>query len=192
MSKAIEDIIDGARLGDKDDIGLLVDYLEADLLRFILLLARDPILAQDLCQDTFIRVIERIHQVKDPRKFKSWVYKIAKNIFYDYLKKASVRHEINSDDLSEVISLSILDNEEALINISNILNDLSHDDQLVILLSDLEKHEISEIAEIMEKSESAVKSHLHRAREHFMSKFSDNRINPDPDVVCINEALKGK
>lgn len=190
MARELEDIINGARLGDRDDISMLIDHFEAELLRFAVLLTRDVNLAQDLCQDTFVKLIESIHKLKDHNKCRAWLYKILKNNFFDYVKKASFRNEICLDDIEESISVSLLDNEEALVHISRVLNDLSHEDQMIILLSDLEKHEPTEIAEIMGKSIPAVNSHLHRARKHFMTKFSNIRTNDEVPFVCINEALK--
>jgi RNA polymerase sigma-70 factor (ECF subfamily) len=190
VAKDLEDIINGARLGDRNDISALIDHFEGELLRFAVLLTRDANLAQDLCQDAFVRLIERIHKLKDPNKCRPWLYKILKNIFFDYIKKASFRNEICLEDIEDSISVSLLDNEEALVHISRVLNDLSHEDQMIILLSDLEKHEATEIAEIMGKSIPAVNSHLHRARKHFMTKFSNNRTNDELPFVCINEALK--
>lgn len=190
MSKNLEEIVIGARSGDESDISLLVEYFENDLLRFCMLLTRDIYTAQDISQDTFVRVIEKIKQLEDVTKVRSWIFRTAKNIFLDSLKKSSHKNEVQVPGAIEIESGSVLDNEEALVHISRVLSELSHEDQVVILLSDLEKYELCEVAEMMGKSEGAVKSQLHRAREHFLLRFNDNRISKQGEFVCIKEALK--
>jgi len=190
MSKKLEDIVIGARTGNESDISLLVEYFENDLLRFCLLLTRDIYTAQDISQDTFVRVIEKIRQLEDATKVRSWIFRTAKNIFLDSLKKASNKNELQVPDTIEVESGGLLDNEEAIVHISRVLSDLSHEDQVVILLSDLEKYELGEVAEMMGKSKGAVKSQLHRAREHFLLRFNDNRTSGQGEFVCIKEVLK--
>jgi len=192
MSDDLNEVVEQAKLGTQEGISKLIDSFESDLLRFTILLTKDPVWAQDLCQDTFVRIIERVHQLKETRKFRGWAFKIAKNLFYDEVKRKSYRLEVKMESLTEVASVSLLDSEEAIVFIAQILNELSLDDQMIILLSDLEKHEISEVCEIMDRSESAVRSQLSRAREHFMSRYHDNRPNDTHPFVCITEAIKHK
>lgn len=188
MTGNVEELVIKAQEGDRESISSLFDLYEKELFRFCLFLAKDSSLAKDLSQESFVRALEEIDNLMEPKKFKSWLFKIAKNLFFDFVKKSSSKNEVASESkISNSIGTSFTDDEELLVHVALVLEDLSHEDQVVLLLADLESHSYEEIAEIMDKSVSAVKSQLHRAREHFMSKFSDNRNDDTSSIVLLNK-----
>ncbi|HAH23755.1 MAG TPA: hypothetical protein DCL77_08360, partial [Prolixibacteraceae bacterium] len=57
--------------------------------RFILAKVKNEALADDLLQDTFIRIHSKIDSLRDETKVQAWVYQVARNIINDYYRKSS-------------------------------------------------------------------------------------------------------
>ena len=62
---------------------------------FILGLVRDESLADDLVQETFIRIQQNLHRLIDPSKIASWIFRIAYNLCQDHFRK---RKEASLDE----------------------------------------------------------------------------------------------
>lgn len=87
-----EDLALGVQRGDKADLAMLVERHHSPLLGYLYrMTGGDRALAEDLVQETFVRVIKSIGQYRHPRPFKAWLYAIATNIARDHYKRADVR-----------------------------------------------------------------------------------------------------
>ena len=69
------------------------DYLE-DVYRFSLALCRDPVLAEELTQETFFRALEHIGQFRGECTLRVWLCQIAKHLWYQHLRKANRETEL--------------------------------------------------------------------------------------------------
>ncbi len=87
-----EDLALGIQRGNSDDLGLLVERHHSALIGFLYRMMGDRALAEDLAQETFLRVLRSIQQYQHPRPFKPWLYMIATNIARDHYKRAETRH----------------------------------------------------------------------------------------------------
>jgi RNA polymerase sigma factor (sigma-70 family) len=89
--------------GDMDSIQVLIDRHKNRVYTYIVLIVKDQQLAEDIFQDTFIKVIKSLQKGKYQEKgiFVSWVVRIAHNLIIDHFRKAKHLKTISSDD-SEV------------------------------------------------------------------------------------------
>jgi RNA polymerase sigma-70 factor (ECF subfamily) len=88
-----EQLAEGIQHGCADDLTRLVERHHAPLLGFLYrLTGGDRFLAEDLVQDTFLRMLGKIDTYRYPRPFKPWLYAIAVNLARDYFKQAELRH----------------------------------------------------------------------------------------------------
>ncbi len=71
------------------------------LRKFILASVRDESVADDLTQETFIRIQKNLDNVRDPEKISSWIFRIAHHLCQDHFRtrKKSSTHEVIHDDL---------------------------------------------------------------------------------------------
>lgn len=137
-------------------------------------ITHDSYEAEDLTQDCFVSALKNIHTLKEPAKAKKWLTAIAANHGKDYLKKKkpallAPEHEFIFD-IQEEENASVLPEESAVLNerseeIREIVNSVSEDKRLCLVLFYQHEMSITEIAEELEISEAAVKSRLFRARE---------------------------
>jgi RNA polymerase sigma-70 factor, ECF subfamily len=87
MESETSAIARGLRRRDPDLLDRLIEQYQHRLLRYLVYLTSSRELAEDMFQETWIRVLERGHQY-DPRyEFSTWLFSIARNLTVDYLRK---------------------------------------------------------------------------------------------------------
>src|SRR6202165_4997002 len=79
----------GLRRRDPDLLDRLIEQYQHRLLRYLVYLSGNRELAEDLFQETWIRVLERGHQYDGKHEFSTWLYTVARNLTIDYLRKKS-------------------------------------------------------------------------------------------------------
>ncbi len=132
----------------------------------------------DLTQEALLRVAKNIHNLKNPKLFKSWLNQIVTNLFYDELRKSQRKVETISldDDTEEApqIKFQLPDKKckphEKCISselekiIKNAILDLPEQFRIAIVLRELQGLSYEEIAKATHSSIGTVKSRIARAR----------------------------
>jgi RNA polymerase sigma-70 factor (ECF subfamily) len=77
------------RQGDAEAFDVLLARYQNRLFRYLVRLTANPAVAQDLFQETWLRVITRIHRYDERRPFEPWLFAVARNLAMDHLRKAS-------------------------------------------------------------------------------------------------------
>jgi RNA polymerase sigma-70 factor (ECF subfamily) len=89
MESEASAIARGLRRRDPDLLDRLIEQYQHRLLRYLVFLAGNRELAEDLFQETWIRVLERGHQYDGRHEFSTWLYAVARNLTIDYLRRKS-------------------------------------------------------------------------------------------------------
>jgi len=89
MESEASAIARGLRRHDPDLLDRLIEQYQHRLLRYLVHLSGNRELAEDLFQETWIRVLERGHQYDGRHQFSTWLYSVARNLTLDYLRKKS-------------------------------------------------------------------------------------------------------
>jgi len=89
MESEASAIARGLRQHDPDLLDRLIEQHQHRLLRYLVYLSGNRELAEDLFQETWIRVLERGHQFDGKHEFSTWLYAVARNLTIDYLRKKS-------------------------------------------------------------------------------------------------------
>ncbi len=146
------------------DMKSLVAEYGDSLLRICFLYLKDPHLAEDAVQDTFIKVHKSYSKFKGNSEEKTWIMRIAINVCKNYLR-SSWWKRIDETAVLESIPSSNGDNtmqdEVLLVEIMK----LSPKYKEVVLLFYYQDMKISEIAEVLSIPENTVSVRLKRARE---------------------------
>lgn len=74
-----------------------------DLKRFIISKVKDTTIADDILQDTFIKIHTKLHTLKDITKLKSWCFTVSRNSILDYWKSTNKTFEINNFEESTLL-----------------------------------------------------------------------------------------
>jgi RNA polymerase sigma-70 factor (ECF subfamily) len=139
--------------------------------------------AEEVSQDTLMRVFESFDQLKNPEAVKAWVFRIAKNYCLMKRRKSvfAPERELSLDELMpsshsdgdtrklEIADLAALPEDEMLrgelrSRLEEALRGLPEMYRSVVLLRDVEELSTSEAAEVLEVSEDVIKQRLHRGR----------------------------
>jgi RNA polymerase sigma-70 factor (ECF subfamily) len=132
-----------------------------------LAVTRDEADADDVCQDAFVRAIERIDDCRDPARFGPWLLQIARNRAHDQLR-ARARPVLSLEGM-EIVSTEAspqrqAERGDARGRLLAAMGELTEERREVLLLHDLEGWTHREIAERMGLPPGTVRSHLHHAR----------------------------
>jgi len=154
--------------GDDAASAELIEATQTRLYKFCLLISHNREIAEDLCQETFIKSIHNIKNLKNPETFVGWMYQIARNLFIDMKRKPASKEEHQAETALQAGRSTDLD---VIMNVQKILSHFDPDERLLLLLVELEGYSYKEAAEIIGTTEDAVRSKLHRLRTLFIKKF---------------------
>ncbi len=126
--------------------------------------------ADDLAQESYLKAYLSLNSLRDPNRFKSWIYKIGYNTYLN--NKRAKKASIDFSDESNLISEYSSDANYRFEDLYDALNKLSAKERTSFLLYYMEGYAIKEIASIVGASESGVKQHLSRGRIHLKKLLS--------------------
>ncbi len=179
-----EQIARALRRRDPAMLDQLIEQYQHRLYRYLLYLTRDPQLAQDIFQDTWIRVLERGSQYSARYKFETWLMSIARNLVIDNARRkhSTSFSELESAD-DDAPRFDVAD-ERAELAFQQIQQQ-QQDDRLGVLLHGLpllyrevltlrfhEDLQLEEIAQVLHAPLSTVKSRLRRGLDMLQKKLS--------------------
>ncbi|HID38149.1 MAG TPA: sigma-70 family RNA polymerase sigma factor [Calditrichaeota bacterium] len=184
MDEAI--LIDRAKQGDKAALSELVNRYSERIYNLALRILRNKEDAEDVLQETFLAVVEKLHTFNGRSSFFTWIYRIATNaslmrlrkkklIFQDLLDNEEFQESVESRvfiDWSQDASLNVFDTEVKQ-KIDEAVNKLSDIYRSVFILRDIEGLSIKETSEILGITEENVKIRLRRARQYLRNHLSD-------------------
>ena len=122
----------------------------------------DVQLSEDLAQDTFIKAYTSITQFKGISSFSTWLYRIAYNVLYDYMRSRKLTEDI---DQPVVLKRNSQQTDLGLkMDLVEALSILSPAERTCVNLQLMEGQPINKIAEITGLAEGTIKSHLSRGK----------------------------
>lgn len=171
-----EQLIARFQQGDSYAYDLLVKRYKDPLMNFIYRFVNDRTDAEDILQETFLRLYKNKHYYKEIAKFSTWIYTIAGNLAKTELRKRkrrnifSIHNFVSTEKDYELPDHKAIAPDKATnTNITNIeiqkaINKLSAKFKQVILLRDIQGFSYEEIAQIVNVPLGTVKSRVNRAR----------------------------
>jgi len=154
-----------ALLGDRKAFNQLVEAYQSPIRRFFFnLTGGDEELSKDLAQDTFVKAWLSIGSFRAAAKFSTWLYRVAYNTFYDYLRAKKPAAEMDMEIAGDRIADNTSDKDFSM-DFAQALTILKEDERTVMLLFYMEDQTIDKISKIMNCPAGTIKSHLHRGKE---------------------------
>lgn len=168
MTQTDEQLMLSVKEGDRDAFQILTERHYSNTLNFIYRFVKDRLLAEDLCQETFLRLWRCVPTYRPIAKFRTFLYHIAKNVCLKHLAKEQRTPHIESldtpasedDENSRPIAVAIADThyspEAVLIAqetrevIQSAINKLSKEHQLVFQLTEFQGRSYQEVADILQ------------------------------------------
>lgn len=136
--------------------------------------------AQEIAQDVFVAVHEKIDEFRGDAAISTWIYRITVNKSLDFLKKkqrkkrwAKILPFGNTEEAPHFDHPGVLmEDKEAMENLFRMINALPEQQKTALILSKIEQLSLKEIAEIMGMGTKGVESLLFRAKENLKKKIA--------------------
>jgi RNA polymerase sigma-70 factor (ECF subfamily) len=184
-------LVEEARRGNRQAFGELVLRYERRLIRVIQQFVKSPELAEDLAQETFMKVYERLDQFDPARRFGPWLFRIGVNLTLDYIRHRkrrgwwllfTDRNTEKSPDPAVADPRQALDLQQ---EVEAVLEQIPENYRVVLMLRDLQNFSTSEIASMLSRKEATIRWRLAEARNMFQQiwvKRRDAGASPVPKV----------
>jgi len=168
----------------------IYDRYYAKVKKFILSLVKDEWVADDLIQETFLKIENNLKNLKDPSKLSSWIFRIAYNLCQDHFRQLKRSHkeermdQEGMEDFKEALIQKGPDIEKELEQrqmgecVQDQINLLPESLRTVLVLFDIMEFSHQEIADILGITVRNVKVKLHRARK---------KLKPILEETCVFE-----
>jgi RNA polymerase sigma-70 factor (ECF subfamily) len=160
--------------------------------------------AEEVAQETLLKVFESFEQLREPDRVRAWVFRIARNACLMQRRKSvfAPQHELSMEDLPpgaqiEDAAVRLPDDQlqagELRALLDRVIAELPPAYRPVVLLRDLEELSTEETAEVLDLSPDVVKTRLHRARAAMRQKldcYLNNRcmeVEPIASPATLSE-----
>ena len=157
----------------------IIDRYQAGVLGFARGYLNDPSLAEEICQESFLRLFQALKR----KKFiavRPYVYSIARNLCHDYFRKKKPEHLAEPPEIPYLQTpLELLKTRQGLEGLARAVDALPESQKAAILLRHTRELSYAEIAQAMDTTVSAVESLLVRARRHLkltLTSSMDKRV----------------
>lgn len=160
-----EQLMECVTNGDLDKAAILFERYSPTLHNFFTKLTCNRNESEDLTQNLFVRLLKYRHTYRIGANFRSWIFQMARNIFYDEVEKnrKMPTDEIKDYDQSIIFEPQSWDRTEELELLDKALANLPTEQREIIWLNRYENMTYGEIAKITNSTESAIKMKAHRA-----------------------------
>jgi len=182
MNDDINQILDRIISGDESAFSEITGLYLKPIYNFLCRLAGDRDAAEDLTQETFVKAWKNLKKFDQSKNFRTWLYTIAKNTAFDWLKKkkeipfSTFTDEEGESWLENVadgtdLPDEILERKNIAEELDEILQKLSPHYRAILLLHYKEDFSLHEIAEILGEPYNTIKSRhrrgLRKLKEYF-------------------------
>jgi RNA polymerase sigma factor, sigma-70 family len=167
--------MEAVKNGDLQQASVLFDRYHKRIFNFLARMTNDRDVAEDLTQNTFLRLMKYKASYHEGKRFQSWIYQVARNVFSDHYQA----HKNRFSDFVDVEKMKeqVEDNDgrteqeeqEALLHRS--LSLLNEEQRELLILTRFQQMKYEEVAAIMDTTVANIKVKVHRAiarlREHY-------------------------
>ena len=185
-----QEVVAWAREGHERAYRELVRRYQRPVFSLVYRMLRDRERAEDLSQETFVKVLNALHSYRPEYKFSSWIFKIANNATIDHLRRKELdtlsldgAPDAVTSERQEGTSLQLADANESPLQelearelggqIERAIAQLRPEYRSCILLRHVEGRAYEEIAEMLDLPLGTVKTYIHRARTELRELLSD-------------------
>lgn len=174
-------LVINCQAGDRKAFELLVKRWHPKLLNRIYFTTKDAAASQDIVQEAWITIIQKIKTLKDPGAFQGWSLRIATRMAIDWIRSNQVdrrREQIRKTVHEEYTEKSTASNEASIVALKQAIAALPEEQRTVIQLFYQENLSIISIGGLLRLPIGTVKSRLFRGRE-YLKNMLENKLYQD-------------
>lgn len=181
-----QELIEQTKLGQTDAFRKLFEYYKTPVYNFVVRMIDQPQDAEDVVQEVFVKMYQKLSTLRDSRYFSSWLFRIAKNEAINYSHKHRRWPFDSIDDFNNSQIATLRTDEEAYEKnpqrkvekdeferlVQNALNEMPKHYRAAFILGVIEGYSYKEVAEILGCSVNNIKARVFRARVVLSQKLS--------------------
>jgi len=162
------ELVKRAQQGDSAAVGALYDRHHTAIFRFVWSRVSNQQLAEDLTGEIFTKMVISLPNYKiNETPFRAWLYRIARNLVTDEFRKQNGKTAVPLQDVETMIGLGtspdrIAEQNLTLDKVQDALANINPTQREIVELRFLAGFSLQEVAETLDYSVAAVKSHQHR------------------------------
>ena len=176
------DLVGQAKAGDEDAFAEIIDRHQNMVFRVIYRFVRRRIDSEDIAQQVFVKVFYSLRKFDMRSSLSTWIYRIALNESYDYLRKLKSRKLVYEGDMVEQegsfldttvrsadATESVAEQSENRDYLLKLLSAVSAEDRLLLVKKEVEGLTIEELSELTGLNDNTIKVRLFRARKKMVA-----------------------
>ena len=189
--------------GETGAFDRFVEHFRSKVFHYSWLMCGQPEDAEEVAQETLLKVFRNFEQLHDPEHVRAWVFRIAKNACLMQRRKSvfAPAHELSLEELAPAADVAdeapqpdllVLDSELRAV-LDRVIAELPPTYRAVVLLRDIEELSTEDTAQILDLSTDVVKTRLHRGRAAMRQKldcYLHNRCledQPSPNPAPLTD-----
>lgn len=166
MEKSDEILMSGVKNGNLQEMALIFEKYHVALYNFFVHMGIQRDISHDLTQNLFYRMIKYRSTYKETKSFRSWMYRIARNLCMDYINEQKINDSLLT--LTDNYSFDCHDDdsgfsEDEYSTLENAISKLPAEQRELIILCRFEGLKYNEVSSILNMSVPAVKVNMFRA-----------------------------
>lgn len=190
MKRLLKKIFQKKKSEDNQSYKLIYEMFYSHVYKTAFFITKDPYLAQDVLQETFIKVFNNINKLDDGDKMKAWISTITTRTAIDFIRKKKRGNEFdldnvdNNKDIINDLHITVEDVVDKNFTIRLIREEIAHlspDHRNVLYLKYVVDLSNQEIAAHLELNEGTVKTRIHRAKQQLKKKLQ-KKLFVDGDI----------
>lgn len=174
-------LVSRIRQGDLVALGVLYERHKKQVYRVALAITRDPSTAEDILQDSFLRLHRSVDRFDETRPLSPWLYRVTVNLSYNWVTRQS-RWLAPVGDAIERLRAGPKSSPETVVEqrelqriVREALRALKFEHRVVLVLFYLAGLRLKEVAYVLDLPEGTVKSRLHYGRKRLRSRLERDR-----------------
>jgi len=170
-----KNILIRARAGDLEAFEYILSFYEKAIYNYCLRILKNSHNAKDVTQDTFIKIYTHRKLIDPEKNIKTWIFTIATNTAYDFLRGKKRKNEISFDEDNEtILSFEAYYPQEGVVSdIDRALEQINQEYRKSLLLFYQQGFQYQEIADILDIPINTVKTHISRGKEQLKDKLKN-------------------
>lgn len=162
MDDSLE-LIEGLKKRDEEALKKVMALYKSRIYTYLRMLTGDPALAEELAQDTFVKVYFKAHTLKTDN-LKSWIFTIATNLARSHFRRHRLGQLFSLDDVAEKYA-AVEYNLEAGPMLEAMLKRLPEKYRVPLVMREIDNFSFAEIAEVMKKPVGTIKTLVFRGKK---------------------------
>lgn len=143
---------------------LYMDYYE-QILRYLVSLSKNYALAEDITQETFLRAMANVNILEEleTQKCRAWLYRTAKNIFIDKVRREKKEAEVEEE--------GVFEEDFSIVMVEQLCNYLTDEEKAMFWLRYMEGYNATELGEIFNMPPSTIRAKLASAKRKLAEQY---------------------